>query len=487
MLLLATVLAVAVAALRSPSELEALVHRTSLSSTGIHERIGQRLTWRMSGTHRTLLPDAATYDAGEECVFPPINSTDFATLLDMTGRRTNDYGDYDKCRASGYSYCLLQLGGVGVSAGICIPSVCTHELLTAANNSQFEFSLAGEYVLYAVQMIGLYELVFGNMLPITITCGDGAHTAWSAGAVATVVGLVALATAVAAASLYDATTVPPPKGAAPERPIAVLARRISLATTLPPLLSPAPRRHRDGSADLGAMDAIRVLSTCCVILGHTVYFATGGAGYVNFSDLNDAVLSAAGQVIPSAEFAVDSFFVLSGCLGAYLLSREVGSALPLWLAAVKASSAAQGDALQPTEWLHVALARLRGASGAEGAKDRVRLLDEYDDGIDDNIGGGVSKVSSVADASSYTWSHVSVVLSGLYASLVVHRFLRLAPALWVTMFFMYYVMPMVSSGPLWFMYDDFIAPCDGKYFWLTAFFVSAPACTCICFCANNFD
>lgn len=43
------------------------------------------------------------------------------------------------------------------------------------------------------------------------------------------------------------------------------------------------------------------------------------------------------------------------------------------------------------------------------------------------------------------------------------------------MCFMYYVVPLMSSGPYWFKYDEFIAPCDGKYFWYTAFFVSEQA------------
>ena len=435
-----------------------------------------RLTWRVFGALPLDLEPARLGAAGDEsCVIP----TDFMTLLgltDATGRRTHDLGNYDACKASGYGYCLLQIGGDGgTPVGVCLPGACERELLACGNATQCMATVAGQYILQVAPIIGIFEAIYDNDLPIMATCGDGAQTSWPAGGILTVFALAALAAAVAVATIFIATRTQASKPMVTPW-IAALASRISLTTTLPPVLSAAPRRRRPGSADLGAMDAVRALSTACVILGHTVYFVTSAPGFVNISAVSDAAFSAAGQVLPSAEFAVDSFFLLSGCLGAYLLAREVAKALPHWAAAAMAGSAAHGDSVQVLEWLQAgAMSVATAAATCTGpVEPRDRLIDEDDadeSGWKQPLGGGTAE--QVAEAPSPPWAHTTMALAGLYVSLFMHRFLRLMPTLFATMCVMYYVMPLVSAGPYWFKYAEFIEPCEGKYFWLTAFFVSS--------------
>ena len=96
---------------------------------------------------------------------------------------------------------------------------------------------------------------------------------------ATVGALVIFTLAVAACTIYASCVAPPSAGDVDtsERNVPLwvdsLARRVSLTTTLPPLLCSDVSRHRSqlpGTADLRAMDGIRVLSTCCVILVRVV-------------------------------------------------------------------------------------------------------------------------------------------------------------------------------------------------------------------------
>ena len=429
-----------------------------------HRRDLGRVTWRLDGhavsTRRASQfsaapPPSQALGGGEvpsPCLIPSGDA--LFSLQQLTGARLHDLGDYDGCLAAGYGYCLLQVGGDGgMPVGVCLPKTCELELLNC-NISTCLSSTVGKYIASVAPIVAIYEL-YG--VPIMGTCGDGAHTTWPAGAVLTVGLLVALACAVAAATVYTTGSTAAPAGGA----LAACARRTSLAATLPPLLSAAPRRQRPGSADLGAMDAVRVLSTACVVLGHSVYFLTSGPGFINSDTLQDAVFSAAGQVIPSAEFAVDSFFLLSGCLGTYLFVREVVAALPEW-----AANAPPGHS---DKALLAGCFRRSGAgSGGGGGGWGAKLLSGEEGQEGDEAAAGEAAAATLPPSSS---RRTAVTLAALYASLVAHRFLRLAPALFIMMCVMYYVLPLVSSGPWWFKYDEFIQPCSGKYFWRTVFFL----------------
>ena len=77
------------------------------------------------------------------------------------------------------------------------------------------------------------------------------------------------------------------------------------------------------------MNGVRVLSMGLVVLGHTLYFMTS-FGPLNQADVyppHGALSTWTFQIIPSAEFAVDSFFMMSGFLVSLGILRqlEVGS------------------------------------------------------------------------------------------------------------------------------------------------------------------
>lgn len=249
-------------------------------------RAVDRLTWSIAGGRlagarpATILPAAEMRTAADEtCVIP----TDYLArlaLTDNTGQRTHDLGNYDACLALGNtSYCLLQIGADGgTPIGLCLPSACEPELLSCTSVTECEATVAWQYALSVAPILAVIEALGGNAVPIIATCGDGAHTSWPAGAIATVAALAALAAAVAASTLYAAAVPPPAKLAGSDRGarhvLDALARRVSLSATLPPVLAASPRRQRAGAPDFGAFDAVRALSTACVILVSEVWWGS---------------------------------------------------------------------------------------------------------------------------------------------------------------------------------------------------------------------
>lgn len=397
--------------------------------------------------------------SGGVCRLP--EPTALFALWDASGHTSYGTGNYDACAAGGFDYCLLQLGGEGgVPVGLCLPTECAAELLTCGTPAACANTTAWQY---AVESAPVIAVAVALAAPVYITCGDNARADWSPGAVATVAMLSALAAAVAAATLYAAA--PPPSGPAPEAGwLARLASRASLTATLPPLLGAQPRRRRPGAVDLGALDGVRVVSLSTVILFHTLVFATPVPGFVNPSDAAQrSLLSPAAQVFSSAWLAVDSFFVLSGALGAYLLAREVAKALPHWAAAA-ARDAALGDAAQLLDWARAAATAVQLCRAPSPASaTHVRLLDTVsDDANKDAIG-------SAPPPEGPTYLHMAQTLAEAYASLFVHRFLRLFPSLLATVSALYYVMPLTSSGPYWFKFHEMVEPCSTHRFWYAAF------------------
>jgi len=95
---------------------------------------------------------------------------------------------------------------------------------------------------------------------------------------------------------------------------------------------------RRGGA-LSCLDGIRVVSMLLVVYGHSLIWGLQGAGYANVYDIlpqngHGLMATPRGQVIFSAELAVDSFFWLSGFLAAYVTYKVAAAAsAKLWVPA----------------------------------------------------------------------------------------------------------------------------------------------------------
>ncbi|EGC29495.1 hypothetical protein DICPUDRAFT_158919 [Dictyostelium purpureum] len=140
------------------------------------------------------------------------------------------------------------------------------------------------------------------------------------------------------------------------------------------------KRHFD------SLDGIRTLSTCWVILGHSILFGALGLGYDNLMYIIDyAFKPFTFQAVPAGEFAVDNFFMLSGFLVVYSVLNQLN----------KNQNQTQNDSKS-------------------------------------NIG--------------------TIKFWLMY---LIHRFIRLSPLYYFLLFFSTYVIPIMGTGPAWYMYYNF--------------------------------
>ncbi|XP_013404076.1 O-acyltransferase like protein isoform X2 [Lingula anatina] len=103
----------------------------------------------------------------------------------------------------------------------------------------------------------------------------------------------------------------------PQAPALVrLFTAFSLYTTLPRLLS-----THQGSAAITCLNGIRVMSIGWVVLGHTYSFGLGNVDNIVFAFEETKRFSF--TAVGNAFFSVDSFFLLSGVLAAYLFLRQL--------------------------------------------------------------------------------------------------------------------------------------------------------------------
>lgn len=425
------------------------------------------------------------------CAFP----SDTSTMSDSTAHRTYDTGNWGQCVGAGFQMCLLELGGYGgIPFGLCLPRSCGPDEFTNASSPVWVF------IYDTVPYIIVAEALYNNQLPLLVTCGD--HfidpADWSDDAVTTVGVLSALAAAVVAATAYTAVCVTRAarggsktkqrggKGggkAGGRRSLADAWRDAvtgaSLAVTLPALASCARRKpaptHTGGAAagvDTSPMDGVRALSAFLVVLGHALVFTNGGAGpgFANGADLTRRFGYASWQVFNSAEFSVDSFFVLSGALGAYLLVRHLKAALPHWGGAAPVAPGVTASLAAVPAGLRAAWSRITGGAGGRPhavAKDEPLLAG------DGEAGGPAVAVATTTNSIAAD----AATVGGVWAFMLSQRVLRILPAYLAMMALWMHVMQLTGSGPFWYRWDYITGdscrggddPNSGSWLWSALF------------------
>ena len=137
--------------------------------------------------------------------------------------------------------------------------------------------------------------------------------------------------------------------------------------------------------------------------------------------------TAAAQVVPSAEYAVDSFFVMSGALAAFQLLK--GTAIALSTRPLTRSL--------PAKLGYTLISEPRGT--------RVTVVG---------------------------FSSVTLKLAGLYWYYALHRVLRLLPGMIAMIAILLYVAPLAGSGPFWASaWDGIRAPCLDRW-WTDVIFLN---------------
>ena len=422
-------------------------------------------------------------------------------IVSFSGRADGDMGNLDACLFAGFAHCVVQDGATGIVAGACLPHNCG-----PADVQNVSAPIWGHLALINPAL----QVVYGEgpgRANVVAHCGPqtfpfDAHAAQTiAGlAVAALIALLATAyalafplavaaqrkrakSALASASLMATSASVVAGEVLPPLPAAldVMLRAAALTTTVPRLLGTAPpARARDASApQLDAFDGVRVLSLSLVVLGHSLFFPLSLTGYSNGVAVYAELGNAAMQVIPSAEFAVDSFFALSGALGAFLFSRGLRVAFAKAVAAEGFGAGARSAAEGTRGAAEGARGAAEGASGADSvnagansSEHSAPLLaaSSLNSGAAEVGGEGEPRVKGGADSATAglrllveralrAAGRLSLATIGAWLYAMVHRYLRLVPSVGVMIAVFMYVAPLLGSGPFWRSWEGSITNC----------------------------
>jgi hypothetical protein len=330
--------------------------------------------------------------------------------------------------------------------GACVPSGCTYEDLRSNTSSIHP---------WLVQRFGVsYEFLFANPAAVTVLCGDQSY-AYDSTAAAAVAVVALLAAGVLLCTIWSVMYPPPPRerGAPPPPPalldvarassLCASGRRIFCVATPPPQKRAAPA---GAALDLSALDGMRVLSLSLVVLGHCFFFPLTISGYSNSEGGSPSTFLnlrfAAFQVIPSAEFAVDTFFCLSGALGGLFLTKKV----------------------------HAALEKRRGgAQFAAPAGDLSERLLSVNEGRSD--AASIKSFLGGARGNTPTVAAFAATLVGAWALALTHRYLRLVPSVAALMGGAMYFARLFGNGPAWRLWDGAAQQCS-DHGWSNLLFIN---------------
>lgn len=394
----------------------------------------------------SVLVKAYTATLHGACLPPDPLLPSYFALTDATGHRSGDLGNYDACVENENQHCVLA-DASGLFIGACVPSAC------GVSDVTDPLAPIRGYLLGQAPVIALL-----NASTLTAHCGNNA-VPWEAGSYGTVAALSVAALAVLGATLYAAlqrvngdnarrggAKPPAPRLSAP---LNACLRSSALSTTVPRMLGQGSAQRRTQNAHLLAFDGVRVLSLSLVVLGHTLFFPLTLSGFSNGLDIYKSLSGAAFQVFPSAEFAVDTFFLLSGALGALLLTKAMRKALGGG-AKRAASSTAQREGL------------LAGSAGGINNDPATS---------GDGNSGNIANDIAYADRSALLGPQRSAVpplardaASLLYVWLlsIVTRYLRLLPSVAALILVYTYVAPLLGSGPVWSLWEGARKQCTGQ-------------------------
>lgn len=344
-----------------------------------------------------------------------VSDEELGFVYDVSGRTSSYVGDYHRCVDSppGWNWYTLwyELGADNyLPTGVCIPQRCaaTDLLCSSLGCLNGVDGLANSTNPAIAQAIpGTVPLVVADANP---------YSNWDAAAIVTAAVMCAWAAALVAGTAL----------AAAGRPKAWLASVFDMRAGLSAALA---TKGSDRSGALASMNGVRVLSMVLVILGHSLYFLTMTAGVTNFVTFLARLQTWAFQVIPSAEFAVDTFFVLSGFLAALLMTKQFAK---VW---------GVGEPTKGDDGLGAPL--LGGEGAAAAAPRRAR--------------GSCRGCRR---------------LPALWCTALLHRYLRIVPIVLAVTMTLAYLFPLFGSGPLWWSAVPTVAqPCRDNA-WTNLLFVN---------------
>lgn len=270
-----------------------------------------------------------------------------------------DTGKIDACKQiPGHQYCLLTAKTFDMNFGICVNADCSPD------------SLFQDPMLTFIQWhVPVATIIGSSPDDYVVYCGSQAQP-WTTGTYATLALIVIVAAVCAVATarpIIQKLALRYSKSNRDSDPDAISAEfgsgrtkghvdvplGVSLLNAFD--LGDGCRRlvamKGERSGPLAALNGVRVLSMALVVLGHTLIFASPIPGCINILEAllppvrrrqdgrgagasctthllpprsqTGAMSTVAFQIIPSAEFAVDTFFLLSGFLATFSLIKAL--------------------------------------------------------------------------------------------------------------------------------------------------------------------
>ncbi|EGD82595.1 hypothetical protein PTSG_03249 [Salpingoeca rosetta] len=313
------------------------------------------------------------------CVLALSNPKYWPKMLTASGLSINSLGDYEQCVHNyNMEYCVLDGHAHQLAQGVCMPPQCTQQELTMLLYALFAMTPAelGEvldeevqplwdeacnqiqdpkeqeeceqgYQTFREDVIDSYSIL--RYSEPEMKCGEHKQTTVTAGFVVMLIIcllIIILATIQACREtrvlqgfteeekqmlIVSSVNTAPDSFDDGYKESPLLFRAFSIKANLKELLSSSPART------LKSLDGLRAISMFGIILGHTINFQLPGfVGVQNPEEISNELNTWSTQFLISQNFSVDTFFVLSGLLTAYVFIRKfnAGRRIPVFMGMV---------------------------------------------------------------------------------------------------------------------------------------------------------
>jgi hypothetical protein len=245
-------------------------------------------------------------------LFRYVDAATSRKMLHNSGTRTlGDYGVFDTCQGiagAHMCYCDWNLLGISVFNGFCFPSSCDIGSMPVIDGDAFGLNVSANL----------------DLNKLLCSCGERGRERWNFGGVVVLIVFAVMAALCAYASYMTIAT---------QLPANQINANAPTSSWNSPLAAFDLQRNwnalflRDPNRKYQSLDGLRALSMIWIVFAHTANFSMK-PGFVNFQFVYQEYLPSfrAQLFILGGNFAVDTFFYLSGFLSTHVLLRKAAKA-----------------------------------------------------------------------------------------------------------------------------------------------------------------
>ncbi|KAJ5066802.1 o-acyltransferase [Anaeramoeba ignava] len=253
-------------------------------------------------------------------VFYYRNASHSSEMIEASSFKYDDLGNFDECYAltkeeiAKYSLISVDMAGVSVKIGVCFPFVCSQDDLYAISPElKLFFNLPSDVIL-DFQVYKKFALDWRASIMITTII------------ILVLIGIIG--TIIDYQYFVDKEEKVNEKNNSVQNPKwMMILKQFSFILNFKQLTQEHPQ-------SIKFLNGLRVISMLWIMLGHTYSYTLDIAGIINVSSIVDIFRRFTFQIIPGAQFGVDTFFFLSGFLVSYLMLKKMkqnnGKFVNLW-------------------------------------------------------------------------------------------------------------------------------------------------------------